>query len=260
MPYATAADGSRIHYRLEGAAGAPVLMLSNALGTSLDLWAPQAGAFPGRSLLRYDPRGHGASDAPSGEYSLDMLGRDALAVLEAARVDRVAFCGISMGGAIGQWLALNAPERVERLVLASTAAVFGTPQVWSERIAMVTRDGMAALTPGTLERWFTAGFRQAHPEAVAAIEAMLLACPPQGYAGCCAALRDIDLRAQLGRIRTPTLVIGGAHDPGTPPERVEELASGIAGAERLVLEAAHISNIEQAGAFNAALTRFLHAN
>jgi 3-oxoadipate enol-lactonase len=119
---------------------------------------------------------------------------------------------------------------------------------------------MAALTSGILERWFTPGFRQANPQAVAPIEAMLLACPPQGYAGCCAALRDIDLRADLGRIRAPTLVIGGAHDPGTPPERVDELASGIAGAQRLVLEAAHISNIEQAHAFNAAVTGLLQAN
>jgi 3-oxoadipate enol-lactonase len=259
MPYAAAADGSRIHYRLEGPSDAPVLMLSNSLGTDLDLWERQLGAFPGFRVLRYDTRGHGGSDAPAGEYSLDLLGLDAVALLDATGVDRVAFCGISMGGAIAQWLALNAPDRVSRLVLANTAALFGVPAAWEERIETVRRDGMAALAPGILERWFTARFRQASPEAVAPVEAMLLACPPDGYAGCCAALRDIDLRADLARIAAPTLVIGGAHDPATPPERAEELAAGIAGAELVMLDAAHLSNIEQAAAFNAALTRFLGA-
>jgi len=257
MPYATASDEARLHYRLEGPAAAPVVMLSNALGTALGMWDQQSSALREFRVLRYDPRGHGGSDAPAGAYDLAQLGRDALSVLDACEIERAAFCGISMGGAIGQWLAVYAPDRISRLVLASTAAVFGTPKVWQDRIETVSRQGMAALTPGILDRWFTAGFRHGHPEAIAPIEAMLLACSPVGYAGCCAALRDTDLRGDLGRIAAPTLVIAGALDEGTPVERAQELAEGIPGAILRVLEAAHLSNIEQALAFNAALSEFL---
>jgi len=257
MPYAAADDGSPIHYRLEGPQDAPVVMLSNALGVDLAMWEAQLPALNDVRLLRYDTRGHGRSGAPAGEYSLDQLGRDALAVLDAVGAQQAVFCGLSMGGAVGQWLAIHAPERLKGLVLASTAAVFGTPEVWRQRIEAVTRDGVAPLVPGILERWFTAGYRQREPAQVARIEAMLTACPAIGYAGCCAALRDIDLRTELRRIATPTLVIGGSSDPGTPPERVTELAAGIKGARLTMLDAAHLSNIEQAADFNTAVRTFL---
>jgi 3-oxoadipate enol-lactonase len=257
MPHAAAADGTPIRYSLEGPEGAPVLMLSNSLGTALEMWDDQRPLAGARRLLRYDPRGHGRSGVPAGEYSLYELGRDALAVLDAAGVERTAFCGISMGGAVGQWLAVNAPHRLDRLVLANTAAAFGTPESWAQRIETVARDGMGPLAPVIIDRWFTPGFRARAPAAVARIEAMLRACPPAGYVGCCAALREIDLRGELGAIATPTLVIAGAHDPATPPDAARQLASAIAGARLAELDAAHLSNIEQAAAFNAALAAFL---
>ena len=257
MPYAAAPDGSPIHYTLEGPQDGPVLVLSHSLGVELGMWEPQRPAFPELRLLRYDIRGHGLSGAPEGEYSLEVLGRDVLALADALGVARFSFCGISMGGAVGQWLGVHAAERLDRLVLASTAAVFGTPEIWSERIAAVTEGGVAPLIPGILDRWFTPEFRRREPEPVRRVEAMLQACSPTGYAGCCAALRDIDMRPELARIATPTLVLGGARDPGTPPARVEELAAGIPGARLTMLDAAHLSNIEQAAAFNAAVAGFL---
>lgn len=259
MPYVAAPDGSPIRYSLEGPQDAPVLVLSHALGVELGMWDSQAGAFPGFRLLRYDTRGHGGSGAPEGEYGLDQLGRDVLALADALGVGRFSFCGLSMGGAVGQWLGVHAPERLDRLVLASTSAVFGTPEIWTQRIAAVTEGGMAPLVPGILERWFTAGFRGREPDAVRRTQTMLAACSPTGYAGCCAALRDIDMRPHLARISAPTLVVGGARDPGTPPARAEALAAGIDGATLTMLDAAHLSNVEQADAFNAAVAGFLNA-
>ncbi len=257
MPYVAAADGSPIHYSLDGPQDAPVLMLSNALGVDLAMWEAQLPALTAYRLLRYDTRGHGRSGAPAGEYSLYQLGRDALALLDAVGAQQTVFCGLSMGGAIGQWLAIQAPERLNGLVLASTAAVFGAPDVWRQRIDAVMQQGVAPLVPGILARWFTAGYREREPEQVARVESMLTVCSAVGYAGCCAALRDTDLRGELYRIATPTLIIGGSSDTGTPPERVKEFADGIDGASLMMLDAAHLSNIEQAADFNAAVTAFL---
>ena len=257
MPYAVAADGTRIHYLVEAAPDGPALMLSHALGVSLEMWEPQMRALARYRVVRYDSRGHGRSDAPAGPYSFDLLGRDALAVLDAAGVGRTAFCGLSMGGGVGQWIGANAPERVDRLVLACTSPTFGTPEVWRQRIDTVLREGMAAVVPGTIERWFTPEYRQREPEQVRRIEALLLASSPEGYAGWGAALSEADFRSGLAQIAAPTLVIGGARDSGTPPDKVQELADGIMGASLVMLEAAHMAGIEQAEGFNAALERFL---
>jgi 3-oxoadipate enol-lactonase len=257
MPFAEAPDGARIHYRLDGPVGAPALMLSNSLGTDLGLWERQLPVLGGYRLLRWDARGHGRSDAPAGPYTMEQLSRDALALLDAAGIARTAYAGVSMGGAIGQWLAMNAPERIAGLVLANTAAQFGTPEVWNSRIETVLRDGMGAVTPAVLERWFTPAFQARDPAEVDRVKAMLLATPPLGYAGCSAAIRDTDFRADLGRISAPTLVIGGEHDPATPPEKARELAANIPGAALVLLDAAHLSGNERPEAFNAALTDFL---
>lgn len=257
MPFAEAPDGARIHYRLDGPQGAPPLMLSNSLGADLTMWDRQMPALGDFRVLRWDPRGHGRSDAPAGDYTMEQLSRDALALLDALDISRTAYCGLSMGGAIGQWLALNRPGRIGALVLANTAAKFGTPDLWQARIDTALREGMAPLIPAILERWFTPEFRERDPAEVERVKAMLLATPPVGYAGCSAAIRDTDFRAVLGGITPPTLVIGGLHDPATPPEKSEELAAGIAGAELVMLDAAHLSGIERPEAFNAALTGFL---
>jgi 3-oxoadipate enol-lactonase len=257
MPHIAVDGARRLNYRLDGPEDAPVVMFSNSLGSDLGMWADQLPALSGRfRVLRYDHCGHGGSDVAEGDYRMERLAEDALALLDGLGIERVRVCGLSMGGAIGQWLAANHPDRVERLALSNTAAVFATPEVWQQRLELVRKDGMGAVVEATIERWFTPAWRESHPDRVAAIRAMLLATSPVAYAGCCAALRDTDYRALLPRIAAPTLVIGGLHDQATPPARAEELAAGIPGARLVMLDAAHVSSIEQAQAFNALLTDF----
>jgi 3-oxoadipate enol-lactonase len=256
--YVTVDDGCQIRYRLDGPPDGPVLLLSNSLGTSLDMWSPQIQAFAESfHVLRYDSRGHGASDAPPGPYTMERLGRDALALLDALGVSRASVCGVSLGGMVGMWLGAHAPERIARLVLSNTAAIQGSPQLWNDRIGAVRAGGMAAIVDATLERWFTPAFRLAQPDTIASIRAMVLATPPEGYANCCAAIRDMDQRSSLPGISAPTLVVVGARDSGTTPAQGEAIAAAIPGAQLHTLDAAHLSNIEQAQPFNARVLRFL---
>ena len=251
-------DGCRIAVCVEGAVTAPPLLLSNSLGTTFGMWDAQMPALTAAfRVIRYDSRGHGQSDAPPGDYSMARLGRDALAVLDSLHIPTAAFIGLSKGGMIGQWLGAQAPHRLTRLVLANTAAYMGPPDAWQTRIEAVRAHGMSAVTEAVLERWFTPGFRDTAPEAVAPVRQMLLATPPEGYAGCCSAIRDMDQRESLKAISVPTLVIGGAQDPATPPAKAQEIATGIAGARLIMLDAAHLSNIEQSQAFTAAVLDFL---
>lgn len=253
-----AIDGCSIHYHLEGPDDAPVLMLSNSLGTDIGMWEPQMAAFTARfRVLRYDSRGHGKSDAPPGPYTIDRLGRDALGLLDALGLSRVRFCGLSKGGMVGMWLGANAADRIERLVLCNTSAQLGPPAPWDDRIRAVREGGMAALTDAVLERWFTASFRAAAPEKTAPVRRMLLATPPEGYIGCCAAVRDMDQTETIRAIRAPTLVISGAQDPATPPAHGALIAGRIPGARMVTLDAAHLSNIEAAPAYNDAVLGFL---
>ena len=257
MPFADLAHG-RVYYRFDGPSDAPVLMLSNSLGTSFDMWAPQMQALAANHrVLRYDTRGHGRSAVTPGPYTIERLGRDVLALLDALGLDRVRFCGLSMGGMIGQWLGVNAPERVPRLALANTAAKIGTADLWNARIGTVEKGGMAAIVDGVLARWYTPAFIAAAPEAIAGTRAMLLATPADGYTACCAAVRDMDQRDAVASIRVPTLVIAGAHDEATSPADGRFLAGRITGARYVELPAAHLSNVEKPQAFNAALTDFL---
>lgn len=258
IDYVVVDDGRRIAVRVDGAVDRPPLLLSNSLGTTFRMWDAQMPALSQAfRVIRYDSRGHGQSDAPAGDYSIARLAADALAVLDSLHIEKAAFVGLSKGGMVGQWLGAHAPERLTRLVLANTAAWMGPPQAWQARIEAVLKDGMGAVTEAVLERWFTPGFRDAAPEAVAPVRDMLLATAPEGYAGCCAAIRDMDQRASLPAIRVPTLVIGGLQDPATPPAKAEEIAAGVADAKLVMLDAAHLSNIEQPEAFNAALVGFL---
>ncbi|SDU90342.1 3-oxoadipate enol-lactonase [Pseudomonas sihuiensis] len=260
MPAVRLADGD-LNYLLEGPAGAPVLVLSNSLGTDLHMWDVQIAAFTQHfQVLRYDTRGHGASLVTEGPYSIEQNGRDVLALLDALGIAKAHFCGLSMGGLIGQWLALNAPERIARLVLCNTAAKIGAPEVWNPRIDTVLAGGAQAmrdLRDASISRWFTAGFAAAQPQQVEPIVGMLAQTSPQGYAANCAAVRDADFREQLGAIRAPTLILCGSGDPVTTTEHGRFMQQRIEGAKLVEFHAAHLSNVEAGVAFTQALLDFL---
>lgn len=252
--------GAHLHYRFDGDRAAPVVVLSNSLGTTLDMWEPQAAVLAERHcVLRYDTRGHGQSDVPPGPYTIDALGRDVVALLDHLGIARAAFCGLSLGGMTGMWLGVHAPQRITRLVLANTSACMDAPAAMDERIAAVTAGGVAAIAPAVLGRWFTPAFAAREPARVAAVRAMLESSPAAGYVACCHAIRAMDQRADVARIAVPTLVVAGTHDPSTPPAAGRFLAGRIPGARYVELPTAHLSNVEAAVEFNAALTAFLAA-
>jgi 3-oxoadipate enol-lactonase len=251
-------NGARLFYTLSGKTDAPVLMMSNSLGTTLEMWQPQLAAMESRfHLLRYDMRGHGNSDLVEGPCSISTLGHDVLALLDELRIDRVHFCGLSVGGVIGQWLGVNAPERLRSLILCNTAAKIGTPESWNKRTAEVEQHGLASITEAVLERWFTPAFRLASPDSVAPFRAMLHASNPRGYVLVCTALRDMDQRKVVEEIRLPTCVIAGEYDPATTLDDGKFLQSRIPGATLVLLPVAHISNVEAAPQFNQAVIDFL---
>jgi 3-oxoadipate enol-lactonase len=200
-------------------------------------------------VIRYDTRGHGGSQVPSGDYTIDALGRDALDVLDAAGAATARVCGISLGGLTAMWLGVNAPDRVTALVAANTAARIGTVERWTERIAKVRNEGMTAVADMMMGTWFTEGFRRREPEVIAGFHRMLAASPPDGYIGCCAALRDADLREAIRGITAPALVVAGDFDASTPPAGAEDIRSRIAGSTLLRLPSGHLSNVECAGEF-----------
>ena len=255
-------DDLTLNYRVDGDPAAPALVLSNSLGTDLDMWAPQLSLLAGRfRVIRYDTRGHGQSSVPAGDYTIDQLGSDVLALLDHLQVARAHFCGLSMGGLTGLWLAINAPHRIDRLVLANTGAKIGTPTLWNSRIDGLRASNAERLTEplidSVVERWFSPRHRQVAPAGVARIRRMLVETSGAGYASNCVAIRDADLRSGLAAIGAPTLVVAGAHDPSTPPSLGRDIADAVPGARYVELDAAHLSNLEQAGAFNAAVLRFL---
>ena len=259
MPFLDIGD-LRVHYSLTGAANAPIVVLSNSLGTDSSMWDPQAAALEREfRLLRYDTRGHGQSSATPGPYSIEQLARDVLHLLDGLRIDRVHFCGLSMGGMIGMWLGVNAPERLRKLVLCNTATKIGTAEVWNTRIDTVRKGGMKSIAPSVLERWFTPEFRARSPQVAASVLKMLETTPPEGYIACCAAVRDMDQRDAVSAIRVPTLVIAGARDPATPPAEGRSLAERILGAQFAELPTAHLSNLEAPDQFSSELIRFLAA-
>jgi 3-oxoadipate enol-lactonase len=251
----------RLHHRLEGRAGAPTVVLSGSLGTTLEMWQPQADSLAGRfSVLRYDRRGHGRSPVPPGPCSIDDLGGDALELLDALELERVSFCGLSLGGAEGMWLAARAPDRIDRLVLACTAPRFPPRETWEERARTVRAEGTEAIADVVMERWFTAGFRSREPETVARFRAMLAGTPDEGYAASCDALAELDLGPELASISAAALVVTGEHDPVVTPEVGDQLAAGIAHARHVVIAgAAHLASIERAEAFTEALLDHLAA-
>jgi 3-oxoadipate enol-lactonase len=251
-------DSCRLSYWVDGPEGAPALLLSNSIGSTAGLWDQQIGRFSASfRVIRYDTRGHGRSETRPGEYALDQLGRDALAILDGVGVWRAHFCGISLGGITGLWLGVHAPERIGRLIAANTAARIGTTALWTERIRTVRSEGMRAIADATIPRWFSASFRERNPTTVERFRSMLAGASAPGYAGCCAALRDADLRSDIHRIRARMLVIAGAHDVATSVADAVLISDGVANARLVTLDAAHLSNVEQPEAFNSAVLGFL---
>jgi 3-oxoadipate enol-lactonase / 4-carboxymuconolactone decarboxylase len=258
MPF-THVEGSRHYYRLEGSDTRPAVMLSHSLGLDHGMWDPQATDFqPHFRVLRYDTRGHGASDATPGDYTIEQLARDALAIADAAGLERFAFCGLSLGGMIGQWLAAHAPERLTHLVLANTSARLADPSQMENRRRLVAEGGMAAVEDMVMARFFAPDVLGSRPPAVDWARRTLLASDPVGYAGCCAAIRDMDHRALLPRITVPALVVSGDRDEGMPWEaHGEPLVRAIPRACAVRVPAAHISNLERPRAFSTAVLEFL---
>lgn len=251
---------SLIYYELSGSEQGPVLMFSNSLGTNISMWDPQM-PFLARNfrILRYDTRGHGQSSVSPGPYAMDRLAGDVLTLLDQLRIDRVHFCGLSMGGMIGMLLAMQSPHRLRKLVLCNTAPKIGSLEQWNARIDTVRKQGMQGVVDGVLDRWFTPSFRAASPAAVQFTKQMLLTTPAEGYIGCCAAIRDTDLGDAISRIHAPTLIISGTHDPVTPPADGHFMEQRIPGAQYKELPAAHLSNIEAAEAFTMEVSNFLQA-
>ncbi|HEX6797849.1 MAG TPA: 3-oxoadipate enol-lactonase [Ktedonobacterales bacterium] len=256
--FVTTSNGVRLRYRDEGPREAPAIVFSNSLGTDLRMWEPQARTLAGSfRVVRYDTRGHGRSDAPPDPYMLDQLGGDLLALLDALGIARVRVCGLSLGGMTALWLAAHHPDRVTHAAFANTAARIGSVESWKARIELVRAGGMAAVREMALPRFFSAAFRADHPDLTQRIGTMLEATPPDGYIGCCEALRDADLHAAIARIAAPSLIIGGALDESTPPAQARELHAAIPGSELLIFpDTAHLSNLEQAEAFTARLRAF----
>ena len=251
------ADGCPIHVAIDGRDSGPTVVLSNSLGSTIRMWEPQLAALCDHfRVVRYDRRGHGRSGT-TGPYSFERFGRDVLAILDALNIRTTHWCGLSMGGMVGQWLGANAPQRFGKIILSNTACHYPDPTNWLNRINAVKQGGMAAVAETIIAGWLTADFREREPQITANMKAMLLASPVQGYLACCEALSALDQRELLPKIKSPTLVIAGRHDMATPIAAGEYIRSHIPGAALTILDAAHISNVEQPHAFSDAVIGFL---
>jgi 3-oxoadipate enol-lactonase len=249
-----------LNHVLDGADGAPPLLLGPSLGTAVAMWDPNIVAFAERfRVVRFDHRGEGASPSPAGPYEIADLGRDVLELLDSLGIERTSYAGVSIGGMVGMWLAVNAPERIDRLVLICTAAYLGPPSRWAERAAAVRAAGSTeAIADGVVDGWLTPEFAAARPEVRAWLRGMLVASPPDGYVECCGALERMDQRGDLPRISAPTLVIAGARDPATPPDIARVIAGGVPGARlEVVDDAAHLANVQHPDAVNALILEHL---
>ncbi|WP_104500739.1 3-oxoadipate enol-lactonase [Acinetobacter indicus] len=257
MPTFTSQD-AEINYQTFGDAAKPALVFSNSLGTNFKMWQPQIDHFQQNFfVICYDTRGHGASSAPQGPYTLDQLGQDVVNLLDHLNIEKAAFCGISMGGLTGQWLAINKPERFSHVVVCNTAAKIGQEQAWNERAALVREQGLAPIASTAAGRWFTEPFIQSNAATVATLSNDLGAGSPEGYASCCEALAKADVREQLKDIQVPVLIVAGQQDPVTTVADGEFMQQRIANAELFEINASHISNIEQPEAFNQAVQAFI---
>ena len=253
-----AADGCRIAWRSDGSPDAPALVLSNSLGADMSMWMRQVDALAkDYRVLRYDQRGHGASGVPEGAAKILDLGRDVLQLMDRLKIEKAHFCGVSLGGMTGQWLLQNAPARFDRMILCFTSPYMGPPEAWQGRMDTVLTQGLGSIIDPVMSRWLTPGSAQSDPDGFACLRVMLSSTPDAGYAACCAAIRDLDLRPGLKHIENPVLVIGGDQDPAVPIGDSQSLANNIPQAELAVLPCAHLGNFECAEAFNALVAEFL---
>lgn len=253
-------NGIALNYRWDGPVNGPVVMLSHSLGADLTMWEPQVAPLTaaGFRLLRYDHRGHGGSAAPEGPYTIDQLAADAAGLLDALDLTRVHFCGLSMGGMVGQVLGARHGHRLLSLVLCSTSSHMPPPELWNERIQLVGAKGLAAVVDATIDRWFTQPGQQRLPEAIQKIRAVYLKTPVAGFTGCCAAIRDLDLRETIRAITAPTLIMVGEQDQGTTVAHARFIHERIPGSRLVVIpDAAHLQNVEQAERFTETLLSFL---
>jgi 3-oxoadipate enol-lactonase len=259
LSFFTTGDGVRMAYRIDGAAGRPVLLLSNSIGTTLHMWDRQIDELARRyRVVRYDMRGHGASGVPAGAYSLDRLGRDVVELMDALQIERAHFLGLSLGGFVGQWLGIHVPDRIDRLILANTASYLGPPGQWDAAIRAVEEaPDMIRTAEMFLRNWFPASYLEEKAPVVSEFRAMLLATDRHGLAGAWATVRDADLRRAIALISRPTLVIAGRHDTVTAASHSEAIAATIPGARLIVLPAVHLSNIEYPAEFMQAVQDFL---
>ncbi len=258
MNFFTSSD-TRLAYQVDGPVNAPTLVFINSIGTNLHMWDSQVERLSHvLRIVRYDCRGHGASDAPAGPYTIEQLGNDLLALLDTLQIEQANICGLSLGGVIALWFAIEHPHRVARAIFANTAARIGTTQSWDVRIEAVKKGGMAAILDTVLARFLSANFRQHHPEMVQKISNMIEVTNPVGYIGACEALREADLRAKIHDIHTPSLIMAGALDESTPPSQSRELNAAIHGSQLTIFdEVAHLSNIERPDEFSELVLSFI---
>lgn len=251
-------NDAEIHYQTFGDASKPAIIFSNSLGTNFTMWNSQIDFFEKTHyVICYDTRGHGASSTPQGPYTLDQLGQDVVNILDHLKIPKAVFCGISMGGLTGQWLAIHHPDRFTHVVISNTAAKIGQEQAWNDRAKLVREQGLAPISSTAASRWFTDRFIQNYPQTIAKLSSDLGAGSPEGYANCCEALAKADVRDQLKEIRIPVLIIAGQHDPVTTVSDGQDMQAKISGSQLVEIDASHISNIEDSKAFNTAIQNFI---
>lgn len=259
MPTFTSND-AQINYQTFGDAAKPALIFSNSLGTNFKMWQAQIDFFQQDFfVICYDTRGHGASSAPQGPYSIDQLGQDVVNLLDHLNVEKAAFCGISMGGLTGQWLAIHRPERFNQVVVCNTAAKIGQEQAWNDRAALVREQGLQPIASTAASRWFTEPFIQSNATVVNNLQNDLAAGSAEGYASCCEALAKADVREQLKDITVPVLVVAGQQDPVTTVVDGQFMVERIANSQLFEINASHISNVELPNEFNQAVKQFIQA-
>jgi 3-oxoadipate enol-lactonase len=250
-------NGASLYYQFDGTEKAPVVLLCNSLGTNLQMWDSQIPALSQTyRVLRYDSRGHGRSDATPGPYTIELLSKDAIGLLDALEIQRVLFCGLSLGGVIAQWLGVHARDRLNAIVISNSAAKIGNDDFWNKRIEKLREGGIAPVAEAQVLRWFTEKFIAANPPVIARMKQMFVATPVEGYIATCEAIRDNDLRGAINHIQTPALVIAGTYDAVTPPAEGKFMAVGIPGAQYAELNASHLSNIEDAANFTSTILYF----
>jgi 3-oxoadipate enol-lactonase len=256
-------NGTQLYYQLDGPEQGPTVMLSNSLASNLHMWDEQVPQLleAGFRVLRYDSRGHGHSAVPDGPYSMEMLARDAVGLLDGLGLNKVVFCGLSKGGMVGQMLGVLYPDRLSALVLCSTSAHMSPPDTWNERIKTVREKGMAAVAEATIDRWFTKAGQELIPEKVESVRQMILNTPVQGFCASCEAIRDMDQREAIASINLSTLVVVGEHDQGTPVSHAQLIHERIPSSQlRIIPDTAHMLNIEQADVFNNMLLEFIRSH